>query len=103
MTEDQRAMTEDQRQWAIRRVGAKRTFWLHLSVYILVNALLTLIWVVDSGGDFWPVWPMLGWGIGLGAHAVSVFFAPMNISEERIDRELQSRIGSPTSEFTGRG
>jgi hypothetical protein len=96
-------MTEDQRQWAIRRVSAKRTFWLHLSVYVLVNALLTLIWVVGSGGDFWPAWPMLGWGIGLGAHAVSVFLAPMAISEERIDRELRSRRASPTSTRSGKG
>ncbi len=88
-------MTDDQRQWAIRRIRAKRAFWVHLAVYFAVNAFLVFIWAVTSGSYFWPVWPILGWGIGLVAHAMGVFFAPMDISEERIDRELQAnRFGS---------
>lgn len=96
-------MTDDQRQVAIRRIRAKRAFWVHLSVYIVVNAFLMVIWAVSSADYFWPVWPMLGWGIGVGAHAVSVFLAPMDISEERIDRELQSRRRSATNAPAGRG
>lgn len=89
-------MTDQQRQWAIKRVRAKRAFWLHLFVYILVNALLVVVWAVSSAGNFWPIWPMLGWGIGLVGHAVTVFLAPMDVSEERIERELQSRRMSTT-------
>ena len=96
-------MTDDQRQMAIRRIRAKRAFWVHLSVYILVNAFLMVVWAVSSADYFWPVWPILGWGIGVGAHAVSVFLAPMDISEERIDRELQSRRRSATNAQSGRG
>lgn len=96
-------MTDDQRQWAINRVRAKRAFWLHLAIYILVNTFLVFIWAFTSGGNFWPVWPMLGWGIGVLAHAVSVFVAPMEVSEERIDRELQGRRGSSPSGQAGRG
>ncbi len=87
-------MTDEQRQWAIRRIQAKRSFWVHLAVYVAVNALLVLIWSVTSGEYFWPVWPMLGWGIGLAAHAVTVYVGPSKISEAQIDRELQGRRGS---------
>ena len=96
-------MTEDQRQWAIKRVRAKRAFWVHLSVYMLVNAFLVFVWAVTSGAYFWPMWPMFGWGIGVAAHAVSVFLAPMEVSEERIDRELERQRGSSRSGQAGLG
>jgi len=42
----------------------------HVAAYVLVNALLVVIWAVTSdGGNFWPLWPILGWGIALGLHA----------------------------------
>ena len=87
-------MTEEQRQGAIRRIRAKREFWLHFATYVAVNALLVVIWAMTSPSYFWPVWPMLGWGIGVVAHAVSVYVRPSAISEERIDREMQGRFGS---------
>jgi hypothetical protein len=37
--------------------------------YLAVMALLWLIWLVTGMGYPWPVWPMLGWGIGVaGKH-----------------------------------
>ncbi len=86
-------MTEEQRTRAIRRIRDKRAFWRHLAIYLAVNALLVAIWAVTSGGYFWSVWPMLGWGIGVAAHAMSVYVGPSEISEADIDREL-SRSGT---------
>src|SRR3954454_18825534 len=42
---------------------------IHLTTYLLVNLLLIGIWAASGGGYFWPVWPILGWGIGVGCHA----------------------------------
>ena len=88
------AVTEEQRQWATRRIRAKRAFRVHLAVYLAVNALLVLIWAMTSASSFWPVWPMFGWGIGVAAHAASVYAGSSEISEAQIDRELQGRLGS---------
>jgi class 3 adenylate cyclase len=53
-----------------RRRGALETsVRIHLTVYLIVNALLIGIWAATGGGYFWPIWPILGWGIGLGCHA----------------------------------
>ncbi len=41
----------------------------HASVFLLVNVLLLGIWAASGGGYFWPVWPLLGWGLGLAKHA----------------------------------
>src|SRR4029450_7877431 len=32
--------------------------------YLAVMALLWLIWLLTGAGYPWPVWPMLGWGVG---------------------------------------
>jgi class 3 adenylate cyclase len=47
----------------------RQSFKIHLTFYLLVNVLLIGIWAASGGGYFWPVWPILGWGIGVAAHA----------------------------------
>ncbi len=41
----------------------------HLRAYVLVMVALVAIWALTGAGYFWPVWPALGWGIGLVPHA----------------------------------
>lgn len=45
---------------------------IHLTVYVLVNVLLIGIWAASGGGEFWPIWSILGWGIGVAGHAAPV-------------------------------
>src|SRR3954454_7280475 len=52
-----------------RRSALEASVRIHLTVYIIVNAMLIGIWAASGGGYFWPVWPILGWGIGVGCHA----------------------------------
>src|SRR5262245_59948251 len=40
----------------------------HLKTYLAVIALLWLIWLVTGAGYPWPIWPMLGWGVGVFGH-----------------------------------
>src|SRR4030042_724487 len=57
---------EESRKAAVKRLKEKRDFWGHVIAYILVNGLLVVIWwVTNDGGHFWPMWSLLGWGIGL--------------------------------------
>ncbi|HZA71962.1 MAG TPA: DUF1707 domain-containing protein [Propionibacteriaceae bacterium] len=37
----------------------------HLVSYVVVLAGLWLIWALTGAGYPWPIWPMLGWGLGL--------------------------------------
>jgi class 3 adenylate cyclase len=52
-----------------RRSALSTSVRIHLTVYIVVNVMLIGIWAASGGGYFWPVWPILGWGIGVGCHA----------------------------------
>ena len=41
----------------------------HLRVYLVVMGLLVAIWALTCApGHFWPIWPALGWGIGVASH-----------------------------------
>ena len=55
------------------RVVARKGFVPHLASYVGVMLLLAAIWLLVGvgGGSWypWPVWPALGWGIGLYSHA----------------------------------
>ena len=56
-----------------REVAADRAeFRDHLRTYLAVMALLVAIWALTGAGYFWPVWPALGWGIGVLSHAGSI-------------------------------
>jgi hypothetical protein len=56
------------------RARARADFLRHLFTYLWVNGLLVVIWALTNfGGYFWPIWPMLGWGVGLGAHGFAAF------------------------------
>ena len=59
-------------QRARKRVEALKGFYIHATVFVLVNIALLVINVMVGGG-WWFYWPLLGWGIGLGVHALGVF------------------------------
>lgn len=75
------------RQQAMQRLRAKAAFRKHLVVYLAVNTFLVLIWAITGIGFFWPVFPIVGWGIGVAVNAWEVF-GPDQVSEERIRREM---------------
>lgn len=64
--------SEERYRRAKRRVLVLKGFYLHLINYIGVMGLLFLIDVL-TGGGWWFYWPLLGWGIGIAAHGLTVF------------------------------
>jgi hypothetical protein len=76
------------RDVAVKRLKAKRDFRNHVAVYIVVNALLVVIWAATGVGYFWPIWPIAGWGIGLALNAWTVYFE-RPITEDEIRREME--------------
>jgi len=43
-------------------------FRQHLTVYAAVIGMLVVIWLLGGAGHPWPIYPALGWGIGLASH-----------------------------------
>jgi hypothetical protein len=62
----------DRHRAVARRQAAWRGYSEHLRTYLMVMALLVTIWALTGMGYFWPVWPALGWGIGILSHRASL-------------------------------
>jgi class 3 adenylate cyclase len=58
---------------------------IHAIIYLVVNVMLIAIWAASGGGYFWPIWPILGWGIGLGGHAAPLL---AGVGTRRVPHEL---------------
>lgn len=60
-------------------------FRWHLQAYVAVNLLLVAIWLLTDGPDVhpWPVYPVLGWGIGLYFHWTHVRYHERKVRERR--------------------
>jgi hypothetical protein len=62
---------------------------VHLFVYLAVNALLISINLSSSSETLWAIWPLLGWGIGLAAHAWLAYRAVLHKTMEHYATEQQ--------------
>jgi hypothetical protein len=76
-------------------------FYIHATIFAFVNIGLFVINALTSGlagGVWWFYWPLIGWGLGLGAHALGVFGfgggGPWGRDwEERKTREMMDKEG----------
>lgn len=60
---------KDEMLWQMAK--ARVAFRWSACCYLLVNAMLVAIWFFtapDIRSYFWPIWPMMGWGVGLAFH-----------------------------------
>ena len=62
------------REQAIKRLKKRRDFVGHLLVYVMVNGIVVTIWAMTSPhGSFWPIFPILIWGIGVVMNGWDVY------------------------------
>jgi len=76
----------DQQLWAIARSRAK--FKRSLGSYSIVIPFLWVIWFLTSQDKDinripWPIWPMLGWGIGLAIQYLKAYVIEVGSLEQR--------------------
>ncbi len=62
----------------MKNVFRDKGFQVHLTVYIAVNILLFVIDLMTSPGKTWFFWPLIGWGIGIIGHALSILSKAKN-------------------------
>lgn len=82
----------------IKGLAEKRvSFKVHAGVFVVMNVFFAILWFVQSrfeGGDsyYWPIWPHLGWGIGLFFHGWSAY-GPGPSLVEREEAALRRKMG----------
>ena len=85
---------------ARKRAGAKLGWYTHAAVYVAVNLVLFAISEQGFGQRRWTMFPLLGWGLGLALHGISVFVlgAGSSLRERLVEKErerLQRERGRP--------
>jgi hypothetical protein len=79
---------ETRYQNAKKRVEALKGFYVHLTVYVLVNLLLFTINMLTSPDSLWFYWPLMGWGIAVALHALRVFSPGGRFGAEWEERKI---------------
>lgn len=79
-----------------RKAQMRAAFKAHALSYVLVNLFLIGVWLFtgpNEGRDvyFWPVWPLLGWGIGLASHGFAAYSSGAENAVEREYRKLSEK------------
>jgi hypothetical protein len=83
----------DQVACATSKVNRRIGFYIHLTVFVIVNALLIVVNLLTSAKYLWFVWPLLGWSAGILLHALLMVGLPRMCGMRRkmIERELSTR------------
>jgi Domain of unknown function (DUF1707)/2TM domain len=61
--------------------------WLraHLGAFVILNSGLAAIWAAAGFGYFWPIWPLIGWGMVIAGHTYAAHVleasGPLNCRE----------------------
>ena len=88
----------------IRKMAQARVaFREHAVAYALVNAFLVAVWWIsgdfgkptfndESNSYFWPIYPILGWGIGLAFHGWGAYGGGSD-AIDRGEQVLRERYG----------
>ena len=76
---------------ARKRAGAKMGWYVHLCVYLLVNGFMFALTWFGVARRPWTMYPVLGWGLGLALHGVSVFLlgGGSGFRERLVERERE--------------
>ncbi|MFB6468878.1 2TM domain-containing protein [Cytobacillus sp. Hz8] len=76
---------------AKKKVQNLKAFYIHLTVYILVNIMLFFINLLSDAGNWWFLYPLGGWGIGVLVHGLSTI-AFFNFGSDWEERKIKEYI-----------
>lgn len=81
----ERIRRADPRRRAARVEAARRGVRLHLAAYLAMTVIVLAVWAAVAATTgatyFWPIWPILGAGIGLLSHALGVHPAVKTVAK----------------------
>ena len=80
-----------------KKAHERAGFKMHLIVYLIVIAFLWVLWAflryVNNTSEtiLWPLFPMIGWGLGVLLHYLIVFSWKQKITQREYEKLLKKR------------
>lgn len=87
------SLTSHEEQLALAHVRRLKGFYIHLTQYVLVIAVLAVVNGVTRPSYWWVVWPALGWGVFLATHALATFGKLPFFSAAWEKRQVEKHLG----------
>ena len=75
---------------AHKRVKELKSFYSNLISYVIVTIFLIILNLITSPKQLWFYWPLMGWGIGVIGHGMSVFAIGKSWEDKKI-REIMEK------------
>jgi len=90
-------MTEEQMyEEASKRVKDRKRFYGGLVTYLIVNAVLVVIWALSGQGYPWFLWPLGIWGVFVLGDYLRVFVFGKGSDQQAIEKEVEKmKRGQP--------
>ena len=83
-------MSEDEiYEQASQKVREKKRFYGGLVTYLIVNAVLIVIWALSGRGYPWFLWPLGIWGAFVLGDFLRIFVFREKSDHEAIEREVE--------------
>jgi hypothetical protein len=80
------------RKAAEKRVKSRMEFYQHLVAYVMINVML----LIAFRGQWWIIFPLFGWGLGVVMHGIEVFWDDPARRERAIAHEMAKLGYAPT-------
>ena len=90
-------MTEEQiYEEASKRVKDRKRFYGGLATYLIVNAVLVVIWALSGQGYPWFLWPLGIWGVFVLGDYLRVLVFGKGSDRQAIEKEVEKmKRGQP--------
>lgn len=82
-------MEDNEYKRARKRVEDLKGFYIHISVFTIVNLTLFLINLLSTPGTWWFYWITVFWGIGIIWHAFRVFIGDRFLGKEWEEKKIK--------------
>lgn len=83
---------------AKERVEEIKGFYIHLAMFFIGMTVIIVVNFLTSPNYFWFVWPLLGWGIGIVSHGVSIFGFFGLLGKKWEERKIKQIVENERSE-----
>lgn len=97
----QKTLTTEEQQ-AYEYVRDIKGFYSHALTFVIFHTVFMTWSVLQSGMLGWTVWSFMGWGLGLGVHALNVFeitnFFDSQWEKKQVEKRLQAKRGNSPSD-----
>jgi len=81
---------------ASKRVKDRKRFYGGLATYLIVNAVLVVIWALSGQGYMWFLWPLGIWGVFVLGDYLRIFVFGKGSDQQAIEKEVEKmKRGQP--------